>query len=192
MSVRASRTPVCVAALALAGCTSIATPPEPRDDFVEVLLIDEVCHKGLVLPDEHGALVEWGFGHFGWYALEENEWWRVPRTVFWPGAGTLSRRAWNAAERARRDPLDVVTFRAAPERVRALSKDLQSEFDAARATLHHSTAWDTDFVRSSRRYWLFHDCHDATARWLGRLGCRVEPALVRIGLELRPRSRPAD
>lgn len=180
------------AALALASCTSIVTPPLARDGYVEVLLIDEACHKGLVLPDEEGVLVEWGFGHFGWYALEENEWWRVPAVVLWPGAGTLSRRAWGAEERRGRAADDLVAFRAAPERVKELSEALQREFEEARSTLHRSAAYATDFVRSTESYWILHDCHDATARWLELLGCDVEPALVRIGLALRPKDRPTD
>lgn len=179
-------------AFALAGCTALVTPPIPRDTDVEVLLVDEACHKGLVLPNEHGELVEWGFGHYGWYALEQNAWYHAPGTVLWPGAGTLSRRTWDAGERERRSGEDVVAFRAPRERALELARDLEHEFDAARGTLHHSVAYSTDFVRSTEHYWIFHDCHDATAEWLEALGCRVEPALVRIGLEFRAPRRLHD
>ncbi|MBK7875371.1 MAG: DUF2459 domain-containing protein [Planctomycetes bacterium] len=177
-----------LASAALAGasaCVAVVEPPLARDGFVEVLVVDEACHKGLVLPGAAGELVEWGFGHHGWYALEHNRWYHVPGTVLWPGDGALSRRAWGADERARRAPRDVVAFRADPELVRRLGEELEREFDRARESLHHSEAWQTDFVRSGERYWIFHDCHDATASWLEDLGCRVEPALVRLGLRFR-------
>lgn len=175
-----------VASALFASCTAIARPPAPGTDDVEVVLVAETCHKGLVLPAADGARVEWGFGSFDWYALERNEWYRAVRAAFWPSRGTLSRRSWNASEQAARRAGDCVSFRADRTRVEALARELQAAFDAARATRVWNEHYQTEFVASDESYWLFHDCHDETAEWLARLGCRVEPALVRLDVVLRP------
>lgn len=174
-----------LAAALLASCTSVVLPPPRGADDVEVLLVDEAWHKGLVLPAEDGALVEWGFGDFAWYAQGRNAWHDVFATVLWPSPGTLSRRAWGEGERATRDPGSIGAFLAPRGRVTRLHARLAAEFERERATLVRNEAWRTDFVRHASPYWLFHDCHDATAEWLAELGCRVEPALVRAGLALR-------
>jgi hypothetical protein len=160
-------------------------PPERSSDDVEVLLVDEAWHKGLVLRSTDGALVEWGFGAYGWYALERNEWYHVLGTVLWPVGGTLSRRAWSPEERGRRAAEDVHAFHAPRARVEALARALQAEFDAASGAPHWSEPQQTHFARSDTSYWMFHDCHDQTAEWLEGLGCTVEPALVRTGIRMR-------
>lgn len=180
-----------VALVLAASCTSIARPPAPGPDDVEVVLVAETCHKGLVLPAADGVRVEWGFGSFDWYALERNEWYRALTTVFWPSRGTLSRRVWSASEQDARRAGDCVTFRADRTRVNALARELQAAFDAARATRVWNEHYQTEFVASDESYWLFHDCHDETAEWLARLGCRVEPALVRLDVVSRPETRAA-
>lgn len=174
-----------LAALLLASCTALVTPPPRGADDVEVLLVDEAWHKGLVLATDDGTLVEWGFGDWAWYAQGRSAWYDVFATVFWPSSGTLSRREWDPGERASREPESVVVLHVARERATRLHARLSAEFERARATLVHNDAWRTDFVRHESSYWLFHDCHDATAAWLEALGCRVEPGLVRAGLALR-------
>jgi hypothetical protein len=179
------------AALALAAlcasCTAVAIAPEPTDDDVEVLLVDEACHKGLVLPGRDGARVEWGFGEHAWYAREQNRWHDAFRAVLWPSPGALSRREWRAEERGARAPSDVTAFRAPRARVEALGARLEAEFESALGTRIWNERSQTAFVRCERSYWMVHACHDATARWLAELGCTVEPALVRAGVWLRSR-----
>lgn len=187
-----TRVVVALGSIALASsCTAIARPPVPGPDDVEVVLVTEARHKGLVLPAADGARVEWGFGSFDWYALEENAWYDALTITLWPSRGTLSRRVWSASEAATRQAGDCVTFRADRARVVRLASELQRAFDAARDTRVWNEHYQTEFVEAEESYWLFHDCHDATADWLARLGCRVEPALVRLDLVLRPENRSA-
>lgn len=168
-----------------ASCVAVVEAPPPPAVPVEVFLVHEGLHKGLVLPDADGALIEWGFGDYGWYALERNAWYDAFATVFWPSRGTLGRRVWTAAERAQRRPQDVLAFRAEAARVAALAARLQADFERHRAGLVWNANYRTEFVPHARDYWLFHDCHDATAGWLAELGCEVEWALVRLDLLFR-------
>lgn len=183
-----TRAPLAALGLLLASCTSIAVAPRSTEDDVEVLLIDEGWHKGLVLPEEGGKRVEWGFGDYAWYALEQNHWYDVFATVLWPSQGCLSRREWSEEERELRRAGDVVAFRAPRERVAVLARELEAEFAGAPGEPVWNAASRTAFVRHRRDYWLLHDCHDETAQWLVELGCTVEPALVRGGIALRTES----
>jgi hypothetical protein len=179
------KAPACAGAVLLAACTSVVSAPRATDDDVEVLLVQEGWHSGLVLAAGDPAPVEWGYGDFRWYALGHDRWFDVLPALFWPTAGTLSRRTWPAGERERRAAGTVVAFAAPRARVERLARDLEAAFERERASSTWNAEWQTDFVVHRDAFWLFHDCHDATARWLAELGCAVEPALVRAGLSLR-------
>lgn len=182
---------VAASACAFTSCTAIARPPDAGTDDVEVVFVTEARHTGLVLPAADGARVEWGFGSFDWYALEQNAWYQALTIMLWPSRGTLSRRVWGADEDKQRSASACVEFRADRSRVEQLASELQRAFDAARATRVWNEHYQTEFVVSDASFWLFHDCHDQTAAWLARLGCRVEPALVRLELVLRPENGSA-
>lgn len=180
-----SRAAALLAACSCVACTTIVRPPARSADDVEVLVIDEAWHGGLVLPDGEGALVEWGYGQFDWYARGESAWYDVFRALLWPSRGTLSRREWSAGENATRASGSVSTLRAPRSRVEALSARLEAQFARSSGGRVWNEAWRTAFVPHLRDYWLFHNCHDATARWLEDLGCTVEPAFARGGLRVR-------
>lgn len=173
------------ACFACAACTTIVRPPAPSADDVEVLVIAEAWHGGLVLPEGGGTRVEWGYGQFDWYARGANAWHDVFHALFWPARGTLSRREWGASESAARADGSIAALRAPRSCVEALSARPEAQFARSSDERVWNEAWRTAFVPDERDYWLFHNCHDATAHWLAELGCVVEPALVRAGVRVR-------
>lgn len=178
---------VVLAALGLwSGCASAVRPPAEVADPVTVRLVASGRHAGLLLPCPDGRIVEYGYGAWGWYALGEDDWWRAPGTVLLPNRGTLGRRYFteeDVAEYAARiggrlEPL--VVDRADAE---ALLARLDAEF-AAGGDPHFQPRYGLRFVPVARSYWMFHDCHDEMAAWLGEIGCSVGWAPVRTGLEV--------
>ena len=84
------------------GCTSTVTPPTNPIDPVEVFVLSEAMHTGIVLPPDPGSsgnpdqYVEFGFGDWNWYALSNNAWNNAFATVLWPTQGALGRRTFGA------------------------------------------------------------------------------------------------
>lgn len=184
-------------ALACAGCTSLVTPPRAPLDPVSVFLLREARHVGVVLPARvDGRIeryVEFGFGDWGWYALERNAWHDVFATVLWPTPGALCRREHLArSERELRAAAHWTEFEeltVSRARVEALLGRLEREFAAQGERSVRVEAYDMSFALSDRSYWFGDTCADVAADWLEELGCGVSWAPIRMSM--RKRRAPA-
>ena len=181
---------VLVAALAVwsyASCTSAVVPPRDPDDPIDVYLLADALHYGLVLPRDAHTFVEYGYGDWGWYALGHDSWYHVFDTMLWPTQGALGRRDIDVGAGGVREQFpsgSLHTVRVARARAAALLADLDERFAAARASERWNGRYGLWFVHHDRGFWLLHNCTDATASWLEALGCDVGFALVRGGLRL--------
>lgn len=182
----------------VSGCTSLVTAPQGVADPVEVFVLEEAMHTGLVLPPDPsasgspGQYVEFGYGDWSWYARGNDAWYDIFSTVLWPTQGTLGRRTFGAstAEELRRRAYwtrltPVVVSRAQAGELR---RRLQQEFDALRKQVVVDRRLGFKFVPFGGAYWLPHNCVDVVAGWLEELGCEVGWAPVRVGLYSGSRS----
>lgn len=165
------------------GCTATVVPPAMPEDPVQVFLLSEALHTGIVLPPDPGSsgnpdqYVEFGYGDWSWYALGNNAWFNAFASVLWPTQGTLGRRTFGA-----RDPdslrrrvvwaklQPVMVSRASAAKLR---RQLQAEFDGLRKQVVVRNQYGFRFVPTQDSYWLWHNCADRAADWLVALGCEV-------------------
>jgi hypothetical protein len=164
--------------LLLAGCTSFVTPPENPVDPVEVYIVDEGIHTGIVLP-RGGEWVEYGYGEWGWYALNHTAWYDVFDTVLWPTQGALGRRP------VRGIPAKAQPLRVARSDAERLLRDLEARYESRKETEVYNETMRMHFVMADEGFWCCFTCSDAAAEWLRRLGCRVSWVLIRSGLRVR-------
>lgn len=172
---------------AVVGCTSTITPPAaPGADAITVFLIQDSRHLGLLLPRDDATFVEFGYGDWDWYAMEQDSWYHAFDTVLWPTQGTLARREIAARDGAGlQQRVPWATFDAilvARADAHALLGELEARFDRGRDRLHHSVRYGMDFVPDDDGYWCCFNCNDAVADWLRRLGCSVSWVPIRLGL----------
>ncbi|MFM1872963.1 MAG: hypothetical protein RL398_2385 [Planctomycetota bacterium] len=169
----------------LVGCTSTVTPPRDLRDSVDVLLIRDAMHRGLLLPAESGY-VEFGFGDWSWYALGNDSWYHVFATVLWPTQGALSRREHAAHDpasaRAAMPYAEFESFGVDRAAAEALRRRLQEAFDARRDERAYQAYLRMEFVPFDGSYWFASNCADACADWLVELGCEVSWVPIRIDL----------
>lgn len=190
---RRARAGFACAALPLVGlapsCTSTVKQPGNVEDPVSVLLIREALHRGLVLPRETD-MVEFGFGDWAWYALEEDEWYDAPPTVLWPTRATLSRRVIDATDaqgaRAALPWLEFVEFRVERSLAERLRVRLEEQFAAGSGELVQPGGRSMQFVPCEGSYWFGHNCADVAAAWLEELGCEVSWLPIRLDLDRAP------
>ncbi len=183
----------CIALLLalLTGCASAVVPPPQPAEPLRVYVIQNAKHFGLILPRAAGGFVEYGYGEWRWYALEDDSWHDACRTILWPTLGTLARRDSSAANEAAlrgRYPAgaQLLPFLAERERVRALLCQLDERFARGLPQGLYSATYDLHFVPDPERFWFPHMCADETAEWLEELGCSVSWAPIRSGLSIEP------
>lgn len=184
------------ACLLAVGCTSTVVPPAGPDDPVEVFVLAEALHTGIVLPPDPGAsgnpdqYVEFGFGDWSWYALGNESWYHVFSTVLWPTQGTLGRRSFGArtADELRRRAgwAELQSLTVSRRKASALRRRLQAEFDGARKRVVVRSNLRFKFVPAGGSYWFLHNCADLATDWLRELDCEIWWCPVRTGLFVEP------
>jgi len=182
-------------ALAAAGCTALVEPPDPPVDAVEVFVLTEAIHTGIVLPPDPDAsgnpdeYVEFGYGEWGWWALAHDSWYNGFASAFWPTQGALGRRTFGARTaadlRLRVRPATLQPILVSRAQARRLRRDLQAEFDRGRKLVVVRRDVGFKFV-PAESYTLINNCVDVAARWLESLGCSVSWAPVRYDMLVAP------
>lgn len=180
---------VLLAAVLLAfGCTSTITPPPDPQEPVDVFLIQDARHLGLLLPRSPGVFVEYGYGDWDWYAKLHDCWYHVFDTVLWPTQGTLGRRevrtpdgegvsqilSWTQVQ-----PIPVPAAAA-----RDLLASLDAQFARHQQEELYNATYGMTFVPHDDGFWCCYNCNDAVTDWLRALGCSVSWVPLRLGLAL--------
>jgi len=186
------------------GCTWQVIPPAQVEQPAHIYVSEYGRHTRLALPREpSGApetaqMIEYGFGDWNYYALEERGARSAWRALFRSGASALSRRE------VRYQP-DPELFRRANAASYAVRLTVgQSQVDALRNRLerewnelgpkHRTVRRSDDGVylrRSDRRYHLFQNSNHQTAEWLRELGCEVKGVAILSRFEVVSRHQPA-
>lgn len=171
--------------ITLASCSSTIYPPSNPQDPVQVYLLKDAMHVGVVLPDEAERFVEYGFGDWDWYALCRDRWYHVFHTVLWPTQGCIGRTWWGreSVNQAMASG-QLTSFHAGRVEVDGLLKALEERFSIHASTLVRNPAYDMYFVQDDQGFWFLHNCHDAVAEWMEALGCEVSWTWIRTDLEV--------
>lgn len=178
----------------LSGCTTVVIPPANPPNPSPVFIADYGRHSSLVLPRGDGRLVEYSYGQFAWYALEKDEWWRVPALLFVPQQGALGREEWEGTAttsgvRRHRWVEAVMEVEVAQIHLDRLLARLDARFAAGADTEFRNDHYGLTFVFDEDDYWIGNSCNTAVAAWLRELDCEVPSVALSADYEIRPPTR---
>lgn len=167
----------------LVGCATRVTLPADVSDPVTVYLADYGMHSSVILPRSEDVLVEFEYGEWRWFALEQTGFRAAWRALCWPTTGTLGRRELTKAAMVyleqRATSTEVIGMTVERERAEALLRALEERWKRNAGTVVFNPNHELQFVRDDRKYHLFHNCNPTVAGWLRELGCKVRgPALL--------------
>ena len=178
MSIEPPARLICLLLSAFAGgCAFRVTPPVAVREPIPVFIVDYGAHASLVVPRDEANLVEYAYGEWGWFAKNEQQWYRGPAVMLCPSDGALGMRpigteptvaALNAIVRAEA----VHDLRVEKSRARSLLTRLDAEFAAGGEPELNSMA-QMLFVPYPRKYCACAQCNTLVSEWLQELGCRV-------------------
>jgi hypothetical protein len=159
-----------------AGCASTIRPPAHPLDPVPVGVIDYGYHASLVLPAGHGTSIEYAYGEWEWFALNNDAWYRVFPALCWPTQGALGRRALplspdRAAEAVHAEA--VLVFQVGRAEAAALLDRLNRRYASRTEEPVHNPLVGLTLVPDDASYCCFANCNTALADWLRELGCEV-------------------
>ena len=156
---------------------------------MDVGVIADEKHRGLVVPGPGGGLVEYGFGDWNWYALGRDRWYHVFATVLWPKAGCFARREHPEGDltalRQRLASVRLLVVAVPQARVLALRDRMERGFADRAADAHWNPRHGMLFVPCERSFWFANTCADQVADWLRELDCEVSWVPIRVGFRLQ-------
>jgi len=168
---------LCAVAVVGAGCGYRVTPPSAVREPVSVFVLKYDPHASLVLPAEDGGAVEFAYGQWDWFALDQGHWYRALPVLLIPGRAGLGTRSIGLP--ATRPALELLqgrgnTLEIAVERsrVEALRADLSRRFQPPARTTRNPRL-GLEFVPDPQPYSVLYHCNSRVADWLRALGCHV-------------------
>lgn len=166
--------------LLLVGCGATIHPPSQVADPVPVLVKLDVRHSSLVLPRADGGYVEFTYGDWRYFALADTRLSVGLRALLGSPQAAFGKVEYPkhpmidpSSGVARWIEIDVDRARA-----EALVIMLDARWGQQSDTYHFTPQYGIEFVRDAERYHLFNNCNHLVARWLTRLGCRVDGPAV--------------
>jgi hypothetical protein len=183
----------------LAGCTTTVVPPADVVEPMRIALLDHGRHASLVLEGPNGTMVRYAYGDWGWYALDDTDVLQGSSAVLWPTPAGLGRKELPgllspaSLVREVRPPIqETFIFTVEAAAADRLVDELDRIFRENAATHTYNRTYDLVFVRHPERYWLFNNSNRMVARWLERLGCRIDgPAVLSVWAEHPAEGRAA-
>ena len=163
------------------GCQAVIVPPKvsPGQPSLPVFVADYGYHSSVILPRSEGLMVEYAYGDWNFFAKNEKSWGATFDALFSSDQATLARRVllrspYQEGLQEAVGAISVVRFDAPRDKVLALDLELSRRFSQDLDSIIYTPAHDSYFVKDAERYSLRNNCNHLTARWLERLGCKIE------------------
>jgi hypothetical protein len=172
---------VLAALLFCGGCEAVIVPPVVAHDVptTPVFVADYGYHSSLILPRGDGMMMEYAYGDWNYFANNHKTFGSTLDALFSSEQATLGRRVllrspYQAGLGEAIGAKSVVRFDASRDKVAALDMELSNRFSRDLDSLIYTPAQNSYFVKDAEHYSIGNNCNHLTARWLERLGCRVE------------------
>ena len=163
------------------GCQAVIVPPRvtPGEPKLPVFVADYGYHSSVIFPRAEGLMVEYAYGDWNFFAKNQKSLGTTFDALFSSEQATLARRVllrspWQDGLQEAVGAISVVRFDAPRDKVIALDLELSRRFSKDLDSIIYTPAHDSYFVKDAERYSLGNNCNHLTARWLERLGCKVE------------------
>lgn len=157
-----------------AGCATTIRPPADPKDPVVVVLVDYGKHSSLILPEPGGGSVEYAFGEWDYFALNEDDLCTGMAALCCYNQGTLGRRTLAVpplqASPGGEELHGLTVARAAAD---ALRLKLGRRYDARPESKVFNPLNGLTFVKDDESYICWNNCNHVVLRWLEELGCKV-------------------
>jgi len=155
--------------------TAIVPPTDPAAP-VTSYVADQGFHAGLVLPDRNGGLIQYAYGDWNYFALNQQDLSDGLAALLIPTQGTLGRRRFNNVAELQQWAGDetLLSFAVAGTKAVQLLDSLNARFNRHIDTRVENQVTGLTLVQDDLDYTLFHNSNHELVLWLEELDCRVK------------------
>ncbi|MCA1995481.1 MAG: hypothetical protein LDL41_26055, partial [Coleofasciculus sp. S288] len=172
-----------VSALVFVGLTVVRSPtfiipPADPASPVTVYVVDYGYHSRLILPEIDGGLVQYTYGDWHYFALNQQDFSSAVAALLIPTRGALGRQ--NVSDAAELQQLidkrrydSLLSFEVAGAKAARLLKLLNDRFNRNIDTRVENSITGLSLVQDDQDYTLFHNSNHELVQWLEDLDCQV-------------------
>lgn len=176
---------------ALVRSPTFIIPPAAPVAPVTVYVVDYGYHSSLILPNGEGRLVEYAYGDWRYFALNQQNLGSGMMALLFPTQGTLGRRRFNQIAKLQgqlgpNGQGTLLSFEVAGAKADWLLEWLNHRFRQNRERLIVNPRNHLSFVPDDQVYTLFHNSNHEVAMWLESLGCQVEGFVMWPNFRVKP------
>jgi hypothetical protein len=163
-------------------------PPSDPVEPVTVYVVDLGLHSRLVLPDRDQGLIQYAYGDWRYFALNQQGLGSGVRALLIPTQGTLGRRRYaniSGLQQSVSSDTTILSFAVARNKVTALNQFLDQRFENNIYTAIFNPQNQMIFVQDDLDYTLCHNSNHELVVWLKKLNCRVEGFVLLADFQLQ-------
>lgn len=179
-----------IAAAVLIRLPTVIIPPTQPEEPRLVYVMDYGIHSRLVLPDGEGGLIQYTYGDWHYFALQQQTVLTAMQALFWPTPATLGRRQLRRSPQfspaGSRQQHSVLELEVSGPRVSQLRSRLDSWFADHIETQVHHPASTLHFVKVEPSYTVFHNSNHELVDWLRELDCDVRGWVIWPNFKVKP------
>ncbi|MBW4686739.1 MAG: DUF2459 domain-containing protein [Komarekiella atlantica HA4396-MV6] len=171
---------IVVAFILLVWILSPATivPPADPVEAIAIYVTDHGWHSRLVLPSGNGELIQYAYGDWNYFALNQQDLKNGLAALLLPTQGTLGRRKFsNIAELQQiiqQQDYTLLSLEVAQTKVTQLLKLLDERFNRNIATSIENPKTGLTLVKDDQKYTLLENSNHEIVEWLQDLDCQVD------------------
>lgn len=152
-------------------------PPADPAEAIAIYVTDHGLHSRLVLPSGNGELIQYAYGDWNYFALNQQDLRNGAAALLVPTQGTLGRRKFsNIAELQQiiqQQDYTLLSLEVAQAKVTRLLKLLDERFNRNIETSIENPQTGLTLVQDDQDYTLLHNSNHELVEWLQDLECRV-------------------
>jgi len=185
-----------VLALVLIGCALIRSPTliiPPTDPVnpTTVYVINYGYHSRLILPDRQDGLLQYTYGDWHYFALNQQNLRDGLAALLIPTTGTLGRKRANDITELQQElgsdwQDTLLSFEVARTQAAQLLESLHERFNQNIDTRIVTSRNNLAFVQDEQEYTLFHNSNHELVNWLEALDCQVEGFITLPNFQVKP------
>jgi hypothetical protein len=170
---------VVIASILLVWILSSATivPPANPVEPITIYVIDHGWHSRLVLPTDKGELIQYAYGDWKYFALNQQDLKSGAAALFLPTQGTLGRRKFSniveLQQIIQQQDYTLLSLEVALAKVTQLLKLLDERFNRNISTSIENPQTGLTLVKDDQEYTLLQNSNHEIVEWLQDLDCKV-------------------
>ena len=153
-------------------------PPIKPIEPITVYVTVHGLHSRLILPNSKNQLIEYAYGDWEYFALNEQQLTNGLAALLLPTQGTIGRREYSNINQlhqvVKQNNDNLFSFEVAQAKVVELGKLLNDRFERTRNTQIKNAISGLTLVKYEQDYTVLHNSNHELVSWLENLGCQVK------------------